>query len=261
MLITLRVVLDRPRIAFTSASTSIRSLPSTTFATSSSADDAAPAIPTVVVDAGRDQAGDERPVALLVVAGGAADERLRVGDLADEVGMVAVDAGVDHGDADRRQASSASPRSRTSCRTRDATASARAVVRGVSRAAAAEPLDVDGTGKIAQPRWARALDHERRNRRQALGAGQLRPEAREVAADAAPTAERAASACGASSAAATSTRRSGSSDLDSSRDALCKPCAARPGRGRSPARARSGLVALGSGRRLREREPPRSLSC
>ncbi len=59
--------------------------------------------PDRVVDARGDQPGDEGAVALLVDAGGAADEALRVGDLALELGVRRVDARVDDRNAHGRQ--------------------------------------------------------------------------------------------------------------------------------------------------------------
>ena len=89
MLITRAPCSTAQRIARASTSMSIVPSPSTTFATSSSADGAMPGDALGVVDAGGDQAGDERAVALLVLASGAADEALRVDDPASELGVAA----------------------------------------------------------------------------------------------------------------------------------------------------------------------------
>ena len=136
--------------------------------------------PDRVVDTGCDQPGDKRPMALLVDAGGAADERLRVGDLARKVGMVAVDAGVDHGDPDRREDRRRLPEVERPVELEVPLLRREGVVRDVRGPAAAESLDVDRTAKVAQPGWARALHDERRDRRQALGARQLCAESSQV---------------------------------------------------------------------------------
>ena len=136
--------------------------------------------PDRVVDARRDQTGDERAVALLVDAGRAADERLRLGDLAGEVGMVAVDAGVDHGDADCRQDRRRLPEVERPVVVQVPLPRRERVVRDVRRTAGAEPFDVDRAGKVAQTRLGRPLDHDRGDRRQAHRPRQRGAESRQV---------------------------------------------------------------------------------
>ena len=152
------------RIALASASTGIDRCGPTTFATSSSAGGCKPGDADAVVRPCRDQAGDERPVPLGVDGGGPADEALRRGDPAAQLGVRSVDPGVDHGDPDRRERRAAPSRRRTTCSAPRTTAAAEAGRSGRTRPPAPQPLDVPRACHAPQRRRRRSGDRERRNR-------------------------------------------------------------------------------------------------
>ena len=91
------------RIAFASASTGIDRCGPTTFAIRSSAGGASPAIPTPSSVCAAIRPATNVPCPWVSTVGRPGDEALRRRDPAAQLGMGAVDARVDHGDPDRRE--------------------------------------------------------------------------------------------------------------------------------------------------------------
>ena len=91
------------RIAFASASTGIDRCGPTTFATSSSAGGASPAMPMPSFVCAAIRPATNVPCPCVSTVAGPADEALGGGDPPLQLGMGAVDARVDHGHANRRE--------------------------------------------------------------------------------------------------------------------------------------------------------------
>ena len=199
MLITRAPLSTAQRIAFASASTGIVRELVTTFATSSSADGARPAMPIPLSTPRGDDARDERAVPERV-PGRAADEALRVQDAPRELGMVRVDPGVDHGDRHAGRARAASATARRSGSAQVPLPRHQRVGGRERESPRDERLDVADAGDPATRGGAREVDDERRNRRAATPGGRrcgARSPPRRLAASAprsSPTAKRAASA-------------------------------------------------------------------
>jgi hypothetical protein len=104
-----------------------------------------------------------------------ADEGLGADDPVCELGMVAVDAGVDHRHPDGRQQWQLVPEVEGAVRREVPLARGERVGGDEREAARAEPLDVGRARKVGQPRPRRALDDDRGKWRQALRSGTERP--------------------------------------------------------------------------------------
>ena len=180
MLITRAPLSTAHLIAFTSASTSIRSLSSTTFAIRSSAEEAEPAIPTELLTPAAIRPATNVPwpssstraepptnvfaSAILPAKSGWSPS---IPESITATRTAASGVGVS-------QKSNVRLNSRCHCFDREQ------VVRDVGGAARAEPFDVGRAREVAQPRRRRALDDERRDRRQALRVRERGPEAGQV---------------------------------------------------------------------------------